>query len=186
MAQTVPLREPASVVAGDSITWQRSLPDYPAIEGWVLSYRLINAAGKIDIAAGSLGADHLVDVDAATSAAWVAGTYTWQAAVTKGAQRVTVGNGTVVVKPDLAAQAAGFDTRSSAKKTLDLLDAAMAAHGSQAWTQEYEIAGRRMKYRSPGEFLAFRDKVKAEVAREDAADRIAQGLAPRTKVYVRF
>ena len=186
MAYTVPTREPASVVAGDTLAWRKTLSDYPAGDGWVLSYRLINAAGKIDITAAADGDDHLVGVTAAASAAYVAGDYTWTSQATLGAERHTVEQGRITIKPDLADEAAGFDTRSTAKKTLDLLDAALEAHGSRAWTSEYEIAGRRMKFRSPGDFLALRDKLKAEVAREVAAERLAAGLGSQSKVYVRF
>lgn len=187
MAQTVPVREPASVVAGDTVTWQITLTDYPAGEGWTLKYRLINSAGKIDITSSASGSDHLVFVAAATTAGWAAGTYSWQAYVDGvSSQRFTVGSGQIVVKPNLAAEAAGFDTRTTAKKTLDLIDAALLAHGASAWTQEYEIAGRRMKFKSVADFMAMRDKLKAEVAREQAAERLALGLAPKSKVLVRF
>lgn len=186
MAQTVPTREPASVFAGDTITWKIALADYPASAGWVLKYRLINAAGKIDIVSAADGDDHLVSESAATSVGWAAGDYTWQRFVEKAGERFTVGSGRITIRQNLAGKAAGFDTRSSAKKTLELLDAAMVDHGARAWTQEYEVAGRKMKFRSVGEFMAFRDKLKAEVAREEAAERIAAGLAPKSKVYVRF
>lgn len=186
MAQTVPTSEPASVVAGDTVAWTKALADYPASAGWVLKYRLINAAGKIDITASASGADHAVAVSATTSATWPSGDYTWQGYVEKAAERYTVGSGQITVKPDLAAQAAGFDTRSSAKKALDLLDAAMVSHGATAWAQEYEIAGRRMKFKSVGDFLAWRDRLRADVAREEAADRIAAGQGGGTKLYVRF
>lgn len=188
MAQ-IPTREPEAVTAGDTITWQRALSDYPAGE-WTLKYRLINAAGKIDITSTQSGADHRISVSATSSAAWVAGIYTWQAYVEKGSggslERATVGTGQITVRPNLAAQTGGYDTRSPARKTLELLDAAMVAHGAQAWTQEYEIAGRRMKFRNPSEFMGYRSKVVAEVAREEAAERLALGLPSKTKVFVRF
>ena len=53
MAQT-PTTEPASLQAGDTLRWQRTLPDYPASEGWVLSYRLINAQGKLESQSNAL------------------------------------------------------------------------------------------------------------------------------------
>ena len=68
--------EPSRVTAGDTITWLRSLADYPASAGWVLSYTLINSAAKISITATASGADHLVTVAAATSAAYTPATYT--------------------------------------------------------------------------------------------------------------
>lgn len=186
MAQTVPTREPSSVVAGDTVAWRKTLSDFPASAGWVLKYRLINLAGKIDITASADGDDHLVSKAASDTVGWPAGAYTWQSRVELGVARYTIEQGSITIKPDLAAQAAGYDTRSTAKQTLDLIDAALVSHGASAWTQEYEIAGRRMKFKSVGDFMALRDKLKAEVAREASAERLAAGLGGKSKIYVRF
>lgn len=185
MAQSPATREPAYVIAGDTVTWSKVLADYPASAGWVLNYRLINVSGKIDITASASGDDHVVLVAAATTAAWKSGSYAWQAYVTKTTERYTVGSGSIIVKPDITA-CSMLETRSAARQALELLDAAMVARGSQAWTQEYEIAGRRMKFISASDFMAYRSKIVAEVAREDAAARIASGLASKTKILVRF
>ena len=181
---TAPL-EPSRVTAGDTITWLRSLADYPASSGWVLSYTLINSAAKITITATASGDDHLASVAAATSAAWAAGTYTWHAAVTKAAERYTVGTGQMVVAPNLAA-ASTFDTRTSARIALDAVNTALQTYGAKAYMQAFEIAGRRQQFHTPGEFLAFRSKLQAEVAREDNATRLAAGLAPKNQLQVRF
>lgn len=186
MAQTVPTAEPARVTAGDTLTWSIALDDFPAGDGWALKYRLINPAGKIDLTAAALGDAYLVQVPATTSAAWPAGRYAWTRYVQKGAARHTTGAGVIVIDPDLAAQSAGYDTRSSAKKCLDELDAALAAYGHKAYTQEYDVAGRHLRFASPADFLAFRSKVQAEVAREEAAARLAAGDLPRTKILTRF
>lgn len=187
MATDIPTEEPERLRAGDTLTWLKTLGDYPASDGWVLHYRLINATAKIDITASASGANHLVIVAAATTAAYVAGDYAWTSWVTSGSERYTIEQGRVTVDVDLAAvSAAGYDLRSNSKKTLDLVDAAMLAHGSNAWTQEYEFSGRRMKFKSVGDFLAFRSKLQAEVRAEEAAERIRNGERPRNKLLVRF
>ena len=177
--------EPSRVTAGDTVTWLKSLSDYLATNGWVLSYTLINGTAKITITATASGAEHLASVAAATTAGWTAGTYTWQAVVTKAAERYTVGQGVIVVAPNLAA-ATTFDTRSSARKTLEAVNTALESYGSKAYLHMYEINGRKQQFHTPGEFLAFRSKLMAEVAREDNATRLAAGLAPRNQLYVRF
>ncbi len=186
MAQTVPTAVPDTFTAGDTISWKITLTDYPADDGWVLKYRFINAAGKFDITATADGADHLVSVAAATSAGYAAGTYSYQAYVEKGTNRHTVDTGSAIVKPNLAAQSAGYDNRSIARKTLEAIEAAMVAHGSKAWMQEYSIAGRTMKFRSVAEFMAFRSKMQQEVRAEEAAERIARGESAGNKLFVRF
>ena len=127
-----------------------------------------------------------VTATAATTATYTAGIYTLLGWVTKTTSRYSVYSGKVEVLPDLAAQVAGYDTRTTAKKVLDLLDAAMIASGSNAWTQSYTIEGRTISFRSPGDFIAYRSKVKQEVAREENADRMKSGLATKNRISVRF
>lgn len=185
MAQTIPTQEPAFVVAGDSITWKKSIADYPASAGWVLNYRLINAAGKIDIASTTSGDDHQISVPAVTSAAWAAGYYTWTAYVTKAAERYTLGSGAVTVKPNLAAQTAGYDTRSHAAKTLDAIEAVIEGRATQSHLS-YSIAGRQMQFIPIAELLVFRDRYRGEVRSEENAARVANGLASRNRILVRL
>jgi len=186
MVYQIPDAEPAEIRAGDTIIWRKTLADFPASAGWVLTYRLINASHTYDITAAADGDTHLVQVAASASADYAAGDYTWVSQVTLGAERHTIAQGGIKVLPNLAAAEAGIDTRSTAKKTLELLDAAMLAHGAKAWTQEYEIAGRQMKFRSVSEFMSFRSKVMREVQGEENAERIKQGLPLKNKLNVRF
>lgn len=177
--------EPSRVTAGDTVTFTKSLADYPASDSWVLSYTLINASNKYSFTAAASGADHLVTVAAATTAAWVAGTYTCLAVATKATERHTVGQGSIVIAPNLAA-ASTYDTRTSAKKALEAVNTLLETYGAKAYLQGYEINGRKQTFASPGDFLVFRSKLMAEVAREDNAARIAAGLSPRNQISVRF
>jgi hypothetical protein len=173
----IPTVEPTQITAGDTLTWQRSLSDYPASAGWVLSYALTNADGQILITATASGDDHLVSVAAATTAAYVVGTYAWQAYVTKTTERYMVGSGTLAVLPNLAVQGAGYDGRSWAQQQIDAIERWMTSHDQAV--AEYQIAGRAMKYWEPAKLLALRDSFKAEVARSTAA-------SAGTRLVVRF
>lgn len=177
--------EPLSVRAGDTVAWTRTLEEYPASDSWVLTYTLINASAKITIAASASGADHAVAVAAATTASWAPGTYSWMARVAKAGEKYTVDQGTIQIERDLAA-ATTYDTRSSARKALDAVNTALESYGNKAYLQEFEINGRRQRFASPADFLTFRSKLMAEVAREDNAERIRQGLSPRNQLAVRF
>ena len=75
MAATTPTTEPSALIAGDTAKWLKTLADYLPADGWVLSYTLINSAAKITFAATTSGSDFLVNVAAATTAAWAAGSY---------------------------------------------------------------------------------------------------------------
>lgn len=182
---TIPTTEPASITAGDSITWQRAIADYPA-DVWTLKYRLINATGKIDITASASGTNHLVSITPTTSAGYMDGVYTWAAWVEKTGERVTLANGSIIVKPDLAT-APYLDARSDAAIIVDQLMAAYKAYTtSNGHVAEYEIAGRRMKYRSSAEILDQLNHWQSILATEKRAERIAAGLGGGNKVLVRF
>ena len=172
----VPTTEPTQVTAGDTLTWSRSLADYPASDGWVLSYALVNADGQITITASADGDDYLVTVTAATSAAYVVGTYAWQAYVTLGTERYQVGTGTLTVLPNLAAQVGGYDNRSWAQKTVDAIEQWMSTRSPQV--AEYQINGRAMKYWEDAKLLATRAALLAEIRRESG------GVG--TRLVVRF
>jgi hypothetical protein len=181
-----PTTEPTTIAAGDTVTWRRELPDYPAGE-WTLKYRLINLSGPIDITADADGAAHAVSVSAETTATWAAGTYLWQSFVEAGAVRHTIGDGTVVIKPNIAAMPGGYDARSTARKALDDARAARAAYiATNGHVAEYEIAGRRMKYKSAAEIEAHIQALEREVASEAKAERLAAGLPSGNRVLVRL
>lgn len=182
MSDNIPTAEPAALAAGDTAKWQRTLPSYPAGAGWVLSYTLVSAAQRYTFQATAQGDDHLVSVPAGTTATWVAGTYTWRARVSLAGEVFTVGQGTLVVRPGFAS---ATDGRSHARKTLDAIEAVIEGRASSA-VLEYSIAGRQLRYMPVEQLLTLRDRYRAEVLREEQAQRAAAGLPDRRRVYVRF
>ena len=71
---------------------------------------------------------------------------------------------------------------------LEALEACYLAYltNGQGHVAEYDIAGRRMKFRNAAEIWQQIEKLKREVAAEDRAARIAAGLPSRRRVLVRF
>lgn len=177
--------EPALLQAGDTLRWRITLPDFPASDGWTLAYRLINAAATISIVAVADGDAHLVEVPAATSAAYPPGAYTGNRTVTRGTDRFTLAPWSPRVLPDLAT-ALATDARGPAQRALDDLRAALLKWlASSGQVQEYEIAGRKMRFASMDEI----NKRITLAQREAAAEAAAAGLssaAGRRRVLVRF
>lgn len=175
------------ITAGDTLSFTTITPDYPATAGWSMSYKLIprTTGTVISITSTASGADHLLQASASTTAAWAAGSYTWVGYVLKGAERYTLESGSITIEADPGV-VTGLDLRSSARKTLDAVNIAMESYGPKAYLHAYEITGRRQQFHTPGEFLAFRSKLMADVAREDNAARISAGLSPRNQMSVRF
>lgn len=182
MAAPTPTTEPAALSAGDTARWLKTLPDHPATDGWALTYTLVNAAARITFTAAASGADHLISVPAATTAAWAPGAYTWRAQAALAADVYTVGSGTLQIEP---AFGAATDARSHARRALANIEAYLE-NANNLTAAMYEIAGRRLQRMPIPELLALRDRYVAEVAREDAAARAARGLPDKRRVLVRF
>lgn len=177
-----PTTEPDLIVAGDTAKWQRSLDDYPANQSWVLTYTLVSAAQRYTFSAAASGADHLVTVAATTTATWVPGTYTWRAQASKAGEVYTVGTGSLRVRPSFAT---ATDGRSHARKTLEAIEAVIEGRATSE-VSAYTIGNRELRYMAPSELLKLRDRYRAEVAREDAAQRAGAGLPDMRRVFVRF
>lgn len=178
---------PTTIRSGDTVTWTISLTDYPASAGWSLSYVLINASAKIDISSTASGNDHLINVSAATTANWVAGEYSLIGVVSKGAERYTVASERITIQPNLAALTT-YDGRTPERKALEALQSAYIDYleNKQGHIAEYEIAGRRMKFRNAAEIWQQIERLKAEVKKQDDAAALAAGLKPKRRILVRF
>lgn len=180
----IPTKEPTSVTAGDTITWLIALPDYPATDGWALNYALRGAAGNIDITATASGADYLVEITAANSAAWPFGNYQWTKYVEKGAgaslERVTLGTNTIIINRNWAAVTGSIDTRSHARKCLEAIEAVLEGRASRS-DAEYEIdtgsGRRRLKSLTVEELLKFHSHYQQFVRQEDEQARLNAGLS---------
>ena len=183
----IPTTEPARARAGDTITWLKTLADYPASAGWTLYYRLINAGNKIDITAVASGGNHLVSVLPATTADWAAGDYDLISWVSNGTDRKTLDPARITVQPNLAAASGGYDSRTHAKKMLDNIDAALLSlsSGERLAVVEADISSRRFKYDFAG-LMKLRNLYAAQVRAEENAERAARGLGSRNKLNVRF
>lgn len=186
---SVPTQEPETLTTGDTWTWSKSLADYPATAGWSLSYVFANADYRFDLSTAASGPDHVVSVAYTATSAHRPGVYAWQAYVTHAGdgKRFTVGRGNTTISAGLSTIAGASDQRTQAEIALE---AALAAYANYAATNgkvaEYEIDGRRMKFRSPDELRKQVNFWRGEVEREQAAERIRLGLGTRRKVYTRF
>lgn len=178
---------PDSFRAGDSVTWTVSLPAFPASAGWAVSYRLLSPSGvAVDIDSTASGDDHVTTLTAANTSVLTEGTATLVCIATKGDERKTVGSKTVTILPDLAVIGT-FDGRSRNQKTLDDLEAALAAYAAagQGHVAEYQVAGRVMKFRTVEEIEALIAHYRRLVVKERAVLALLNGDEPPGRCYYR-
>lgn len=168
---STPYNTPSKITAGDTLEWAISLAEYPS-PGWVLSYALVKTGTKISFSGSQYGTsqDHHILVAKATSAAWLAGKYSYQASVTDGTTRKIIENGTIEIIPDFAQASTGYDDRTFAKRSLDNIEAVIENRATQA-QQEYAIAGRQLKFIAPTDLLFLRDRFLAEYRAQERSKR---------------
>jgi hypothetical protein len=177
---------PSSLRAGDSAAWSYSDTTYLATAGWALAYRLVSRSGgaSYSISAVANGDAFDVALDASDTAGFAEGNYTLVGAVTLGAERVTVCNQACSVLPDVM-EATSLDQRSTARKIVEAIDAWL--EGKAGWAGEKTIADRSIKDHPLPDLIVLRDRFMQDVASEDAAASIINGLGSmRGRVMVRM
>jgi len=186
MAAVVPSTEPTSAVSGDTVAWTRSLSDYSAVDGWILSYafRLQHGAGKVDATATTTNVtDFAITIPATTTATMVPGIWTWAAYVTKATERHQVSTGTLTITPNLALIDYDVDLRSPARLAYDN---AMKAWGAVSLGQTVMLKGRTYTQQTMPDLILYVNRCKADYAAELQAEQIAAtGINPR-KIGVRL
>lgn len=181
--------EPATIVAGDTLQWKRTDlgSDYPN-DQYTLSYEaLLEGSGttKISITAAASGNDYLVNVAAATTAAYTAGTYQWRAFITRNSDsaRISIDYGTWTVTQDAATGSA--DPRTHAKTMLDKIESLLEGKADSD-VANYSIQGRSLSKLSVDELLTWRNYYKAEVQRELREERKRNNQGTGALIKVRF
>lgn len=177
---------PDLITSGDTLDFTTVSADFPASDGWVLTYKLIpRTAGPavITLTATASGDDHRVQATAATTAAWTAGTYSWTAYATLGTERYTLQSGVtqILANPGVVTT---LDSRTSAAIALDNVIATLQGRATST-IAEYEIAGRRLKHMAPAELIKLKNHLEQQVASEESASRLAAGIQGGRKIQFR-
>lgn len=177
----------ATLVAGETLNYTATLADYPANDGWLLRLLMNPRAGGVVITVQGTadGVKHLVQAASVTTSAWVPGDYAIELWAIKGAEQYRIDSGQLRIEPSLLAAAAGLDTRSQAEKDLEAVDAMLRGKAGSD-VQAYTIAGRSLSRYPLPDLIKLRDRLRADVASERAAQKLAAGLGGRRRFVVRL
>ena len=188
-----PTQEPTELTIGDRWTWKRTDlgTDYPPAS-YALSYafrRETDGVASIDITASESGSDYIVEVGQATTAAFTEGRWHYQVYITRSSdsERVTIGDGWVIVYPDRASQTT--DPVTHAKKMLNAIRATLekkATKDQLSYTISTGDGSRSISRLTWQELLGAEQYYKRLVDSEETAERIAKGLGSGKKIYARF
>lgn len=181
---------PASIYAGDTVKFNiPATTDYSSTTSWVGTFTLKHDTGNdaisvTGVADGSGGWDFTLT--ATQTAGFHVETHWWQLYVTKAAERYTLSQGSLQVFANIPTAGNTYNGRSQAQIDLEAVQAEMRARISGGGVQEYTIGNRSLKKVPMADLIALESKLKADVARDLRADRIAKGLNSGRAVYVRF
>jgi len=156
---------PSQLTAGISASWSVSLSDYPASESWVITYTLIKSDNQIQIESTADGDDHLIEIAAATTAAYDPGEYEFQAHITNGTEKYQIDAGVIEILTDFATQDSGYDYRSHVKKVLDALESVIEGRASKTQLSQ-KVGNFEVQHMSLAEQIKYRDLYKAKYKRE--------------------
>lgn len=181
---------PTSIYAGDTVKFNiPATADYSSSASWVGTFTIKHNTGNdaitvTGVADGSGGWDFTLT--AVQTAGMHVDTHWWQLYVTKAAERYTLATGEATVFANIPASGNNYDGRSQAQIDLEAVQAAIRAKIAGGAVAEYTIGNRSLKSIPMADLIALESKLKADVARELRADRIAKGLNSGRAVYVRF
>lgn len=153
--------EPKQATAGDTLSWTRVQPDYPASAGWVLTYYFgLNTTLKT-VAATTNADGQSFDV-ALDLTAWDPGLWRWSARMVSATQKVTIDSGALTVAPD---PSTAYDRRSHAEKCLAAIEAVIEGRMGDPIVQ-YEIDGVKAIKLPHAQLMELRGYYKAVVNRQ--------------------
>jgi hypothetical protein len=188
MSETLVI-EPAKIIAGNTVIWHKYVEGYSP-ETYTLTYALVKTGTLISISGAVVvnGGDGgwLVTLPAATTAAYAAGEYRWQAYLTASGVRYDAGAGAITIVANFALATGGMDARPDAKQILDAIEAMIKGKALQGDQAAYAIGDRSISRMGPEELTKWREFYRRECARLDKADRLAAGLGSGSKIRVRF
>tara|TARA_B100000579_G_scaffold149743_1_gene121599 strand:+ start:1455 stop:2051 length:597 start_codon:yes stop_codon:yes gene_type:complete len=189
---------PSKIRAGDLVQWRDnattdtfgnpiSSPD------WTVIYYLRTNKSRIgtSVVGTAYGDGFQFSIPSATTEAFYPGDWYFQAVASKsGAETQTIASGQIEVLASLAytgTTPAAYDGRTPTRKDLDTVQAAIRTlMGTGGAVQEYKIGTRSAKKYDLAELRALESQLLARVHREEAAEKIANGLGNPHSVHVRF
>jgi len=175
MSARIPECEPSELRAGDTLTFSRNLPDYPADAGWTINYSFRGqTASAIDFSSTASGKEQLVTVSASVTAGWLPGEYTGVGVVTDGTTVKTIWSGKLVILQNLSAVQPGTDLRTQNRKVLDFINCMIEKRASNP-LKSSEVEGTVFTWSDWKDLLPLQALYQTKVRNEEIDDLQAQG-----------
>lgn len=188
MSKQVSYLEPAQIAQGEAISFTKKLANYPASDGWSLTYSLRGNGQAISFSSTASVDDHVILVDAATTETWIAGDYqlSGSAIHTDGRNHQFYLNN-FLITPDLATAAPDVDVRTHAQKMLVDIQAQLEQCAKNTLL-DTTVEGTRILRERRMELLQMRQAYiqerRGEIARENAKNGRPTGRRIKTVLSI--
>lgn len=164
-------REPTQITQGDTISFTKTLSQYPATDGWSLLYSLRGNGQDLQFTSTASGSDHEILVDAAETELWLPSDYQMEGWAVNGDQRFQIYLSSLVITPDLATAAPDVDVRTHAQKMLALVEQQLEQCAKNILITT-TVEGTAIERERRNELLRFRQSYiqerRGQLATEDA------------------
>jgi hypothetical protein len=177
-------REPVQITAGDTISFTKSLVNYPASAGWSLKYILNGGADPITFTSTASGDDHVILVSAATTAQWLPADYEMSGFAENAGVRNPFYLATLAVSTNVEAVDPG-DTRTHAQKMIVKLEAQLEKMAEDDIIDS-SVEGTEIRREARKEIYTMRKKYQRERESEIAAENIKNGKESGRRIVTRL
>lgn len=169
--------------AGDTFLLNFDLDDYPASEGWAITYNL-RGPSQIDIIGSIDQGQYEIEALSATTANWTPGDYWAFITVNLAGQKKTIEAGQTKILPALSSLN-NFDGRTHNQKVRDALKSLIEGKAEQD-VDSYSIAGRSLTKLNPKDLLQWYRYYVNECRKEENEAKRARGEAVSSSILARF
>lgn len=175
-------REPGEFAAGDTLSFERALSEFPA-PTWSLLYEMRGQTQPISFASTPDGQNHSINVAATVTATWLPGDYTLAGYALNGTtgERQQIYLATITVTPNFAAEAGNEPQLTFEAQMLANLEIVLLAK-STGDLLESSVENSRFRYLSLEEVRKERDYYFMVVANQKAKQNAKMGRPTGNKV----
>lgn len=187
MAVPTSYREPEVVAAGDSVSFTRRLPAFPANQGWVLTYEIRGGAAVIEFVStpDADGTSHDIYVAPATTALWLPGNdMLMEGYASNGVDRQRIYYGNLNIVANLEGANANICVKTVKQRLLENMEACML-NFSTSGLLETRIGETMFRYTSVRDLYFAYGLAWQGRNQEIKMQRAANGQNPGNKILPR-
>lgn len=177
--------EPYTIAAGDSISFRKTLPDFPASAGWSLKYELRGGAVPVEFVSTPDGDSHVLSVDADVTTSWLPGDYVFAGFAELGQQRTQFFLASLTITADLETVTGDTPVTTHAQRMLVKLELQLEKMAEDDIIDS-TVEGTEIRREARKEIYTMRKKYQRERESEIAAENVNNGRESGRRIVTRL